>query len=324
MQGLRGGTCTGGLPQLLTLSLAVLGLGNLGLPRTGRGEWRMGLGEEGGEEGDAPRTLLPLRLWVRRGFDGAAVGRETPQSPAPWGSWWFEHVIPSPGPVVPGSGNGPRDMVMGEKVGEADRNKGRAIAGVAPASSEAPSSSPPSSSSPSPTNASSSPLPTNVSKASPIIWGMGGGATGDQRGKEESLCKGDSTGREEVMGRDLELRELGKGGGEGRGVEKLGKEESREKDPSEWWSHRGGRGRLIMWEGKGWEEGEVRGGSQVGKGVEEECCPLTWAVLERERQGKHVRLGEIREGRRGGNVRTLYTLALPPVEGSRDFTCAGV
>ncbi len=74
------------------------------------------------------------------------------------------------------------------------------------------------------------------------------------------------------------------------------------------------------------EEEEVWGGSQVRKGVEEEeeGCLLTWAVLERGRQGKHVRLGETREGRRGENVHTLYTLALPPVEGSRAFTWAGV
>ncbi len=74
------------------------------------------------------------------------------------------------------------------------------------------------------------------------------------------------------------------------------------------------------------EEGKVWRGSQVRKGVEEEeeVCLLTWAVLERGRQGKHVRLGETREGRQGENVRTLYTLALPPVEGSRAFTWAGV
>ena len=56
----------------------------------------------------------------------------------------------------------------------------------------------------------------------------------------------------------MESRELGKGGGRGRGVEKLGKEESRERDPSEWWSHRGGSEWIIMWEGG--EEAEVRGG----------------------------------------------------------------
>ena len=50
---------------------------------------------------------------------------------------------------------------------------------------------------------------------------------------------------------------------------------------------------------------------------------FTGAVLVRGRQGKHVRLGKTREGRRGGNVRTLYTLALPPVEGSRAFTWQG-
>ncbi len=78
----------------------------------------------------------------------------------------------------------------------------------------------------------------------------------------------------------------------------------------------------------GLEEGEDCGGSQVGKGVEEEeeeeGYLLTGAVLERGRHGKHVRLGETREGKRGGNARTLYTLALPPVEGSRAFTWAGV
>lgn len=85
---------------------------------------------------------------------------------------------------------------VGEKVGEADRDGGRANGGGAPASSQAPSSSPPSSSSPS-----SSPS-TKAVKAPPTIWGIGGGATGDHRGKEESLCKGDSTGRGEVRGRD--------------------------------------------------------------------------------------------------------------------------
>jgi hypothetical protein len=203
MQGMRGGTSTGDLPLLLILSLAVLGLGNLFLPRTGRGGGRMGWGEEGGEEGDVPWTLLPL--WVRRGFDGAGVGRESPQSPAPWESWWVEHVghsrpgsrvRPNLGPAVPGPWTGPRGMGVGEKVGEADRDGGRANGGGAPASSQAPSSSPPSSSSPS-----SSPS-TKAVKAPPTIWGIGGGATGDHRGKEESLCKGDSTGRGEVRGRD--------------------------------------------------------------------------------------------------------------------------
>ncbi len=53
------------------------------------------------------------------------------------------------------------------------------------------------------------------------------------------------------------------------------------------------------------------GGSKVWKGVEEEeeeeeeCSLLTWAVLGKGRQGKHVRLGEAREERRGENVRTL-------------------
>ena len=57
---------------------------------------------------------------------------------------------------------------------------------------------------------------------------------------------------------------------------------------------------------------------------EEEGCLLTWAVLDKGRQGKHVRVGETREGRRGKSGRTWYTLALPPVEGSRAFTWAGV
>ena len=99
---------------------------------------------------------------------------------------------------------------------------------------------------------------TKALKAPPTIWGIGGGATGDHRGKEESLCKGDSTGRGEVRGREWESRELGKGGGRGRGVEKLGKEESRERDPSEWWSQRVGMWWLIIWEGG--EDAEVRGG----------------------------------------------------------------
>ena len=81
-----------------------------------------------------------------------------------------------------------------------------------------------------------------------------------------------------------------------------------------------------MWEGGGWEEGEVGGGSPVGKGVEEEeeCCLVMWAVRERGIQGKHLRVGETRDGGRGENVRTVYTMALPPVEGSRAFNCAGV
>ena len=203
MQGMLGGTGTGDLPLPLILSLALLRLGNLFLPRTGRGGGRMGWGEEGGEEGDVPWTLLPL--WVRRGFDGAGVGQESPQSPAPGESWWVEHVglirpgsrvRPNLGPAVPGPWTGPRGMGVGEKVGEADRDGGRANGGGAPASSQAPSSSPPSSSSPS-----SSPS-TKAVKAPPTIWGIGGGATGDHRGKEESLCKGDSTGRGEVRGRD--------------------------------------------------------------------------------------------------------------------------
>ncbi len=39
------------------------------------------------------------------------------------------------------------------------------------------------------------------------------------------------------------------------------------------------------------------GGSKVWKGVEEEeeCSLLTWAVLGKRRQGKHVRLGETRD-----------------------------
>ena len=109
----------------------------------------MGWREEGGEEGDVPWTLLPL--WVRRGFDGAGVGREFPQSPAPWESWWVEHVglsrpgsrvRPNPGPAVPGPWTGPRGMGVGEKVGEADRDGGRAKGGGAPALSEGPSTSP--------------------------------------------------------------------------------------------------------------------------------------------------------------------------------------
>jgi hypothetical protein len=239
MQGMLGGTGTGDLPLPLILSLALPGLGILFLPLTGRGGGRMGWGEEGGEEGDVPWTLPPL-CWVRRGFDGAGVGRESPQSPAPWESWWVEHVglirpgsrvRPNPGPAGPGPGDGPRGMGVGEKVGEANGDGGRAKGGGAPASSEVPSSSPSSSSS-----SPSSSLSTKALKAPPTIWGIGGGATGDHRGKEESLCKGDSTGRGEVRGRDWESRELGKGGGRGRGVEKLGKEESRDiyrqsKDP---------------------------------------------------------------------------------------------
>jgi hypothetical protein len=68
-------------------------------------------------------------------------------------------------------------MGVGEKVGEADRDGGRAKGGVVPASSPPPSSS-----------------PIKALKAPPIIWGIGRGATGDQRGKEESLCKGIARG----------------------------------------------------------------------------------------------------------------------------------
>ncbi len=57
---------------------------------------------------------------------------------------------------------------------------------------------------------------------------------------------------------------------------------------------------------------------------EEEGCLLTWAVLDKGRQGKHVREGETREGRRGKDGRTWYTFELPPVEGSQAFTWAGV
>jgi hypothetical protein len=42
MQGMLGGTGTGDLPLPLILSLALLWLGNLFLPRTGRGGGRMG------------------------------------------------------------------------------------------------------------------------------------------------------------------------------------------------------------------------------------------------------------------------------------------
>ncbi len=56
-----------------------------------------------------------------------------------------------------------------------------------------------------------------------------------------------------MRGRDWESREQGKGGGRGRGVEKLGKEESRERDPPEWWSQRVGIWWFIMY-------AEVRGG----------------------------------------------------------------
>jgi len=60
-----------------------------------------------------------------------------------------------------------------------------------------------------------------------------------------------------VRGRDWESTEHGKGGGRGRGREKFGKEESRERDPSELWSHRVG---LIIWgEGKADEVGGGEG-----------------------------------------------------------------
>jgi hypothetical protein len=67
---------------------------------------------------------------------------------------------------------------MGEKVGEADWERVRAAAEVSSASSGSSTSS-----------------ATRALKAPPIIWGMGGGATEDHREKEESLCKGDRTGR---------------------------------------------------------------------------------------------------------------------------------
>jgi len=198
----------------------------------------MGWGEEGG---DVPWTLLPL-CWVRRGFDGAGVGRESPQSPAPWESWWVEHVglirpgsrvRPNPGPAGPGPGDGPRGMGVGEKVGEANGDGGRAKGGGAPASSEVPSSSPSSSSS-----SPSSSLSTKALKAPPTIWGIGGGATGDHRGEEESLCKGDSTERGEVRGRDWESRELGKGGEEEEwrnwGRRKVGKGTHQSGGPNGW------------------------------------------------------------------------------------------
>ena len=165
----------------------------------GRGRGR---GRRGRRTVDPP---TPMGQKGVRWCGGGAVGREYTQSPAPWESWWVEHVgqsrpgsrvRPNLGPAVPGPWTGPRGMGVGEKVGEADRDGGRANGGGAPASSQAPSSSPPSSSSPS-----SSPS-TKAVKAPPTIWGIGGGATGDHRGKEESLCKGDSTGRGEVRGRD--------------------------------------------------------------------------------------------------------------------------
>ena len=53
-------------------------------------------------------------------------------------------------------------------------------------------------------------------------------------------------------------------------------------------------------------EEETVDGSKVWKGVEEEegWGLLTGAVLGKGRQGKHVRVGETREGRRGENVLT--------------------
>ena len=62
-------------------------------------------------------------------------------------------------------------------------------------------------------------------KAPPTTWVMGGGARGDQSGREASLWEGWLMGRGIVRGRAWESRETGKVGGSGRGEVKFGKGE---------------------------------------------------------------------------------------------------
>ena len=63
------------------------------------------------------------------------------------------------------------------------------------------------------------------------------------------------------------------------------------------------------------------GGGKTDKEREERWGLLTWAVLGWGRQGKHVRVGETREGKTKGRARTTYTLALPPRDGSWLLAC---
>jgi hypothetical protein len=72
-------------------------------------------------------------------------------------------------------------------------------------------------------------------------------------------------------------------------VEKLGKEESRERDPSEWWSQRVGIWWLIMWEGGEADEGR---GGEVDLG--EEGLASEGADKQEDKTGEE---GEVKEAR---------------------------
>ena len=67
-------------------------------------------------------------------------------------------------------------------------------------------------------------------------------------------------------------------------MEKLGKEESRERDPSEWWSQRVGIWWLIMWEGGEADEGR---GGEVDLG--EEGLASEGADKQEDKTGKRRR-----------------------------------
>ena len=131
------------------------------------------------------------------------------------------------------------------------------------------------------------------------------------------------------------------GGGRRGGTLKLGKGSGTGVVvPSEQYSTREGGGGtsctdVITWQGVGEAgtgggteasllEGETKsepGGGKADKGREEGRGLLTWAVLRWGRQGKHVRVGETREGKGEGRARTTYTLALPPRDGSWQLAC---
>lgn len=99
-----------------------------------------------------------------------------------------------------------------------------------------------------------------------------------------------------MRGRDWESTEHGKGGGRGRGREKFGKEESRERDPSELWSHRVG---LIIWgegkadevgggEGDLGEEGLASEGADKQEDKREEEGEVSFARVSHSRVGAAV------------------------------------
>ncbi len=93
-----------------------------------------------------------------------------------------------------------------------------------------------------------------VKNAANNLWD-GRRSYGGPKGEGRLIMQRGENGKRGSEGRDWESTELGKGGGRGRGVEKFGKEESRERDPSELCSH---LGRLIIW--GGWKQLKSEGG----------------------------------------------------------------